>query len=84
MSTPQCKYNIIFSKGRSERCERKQKRNESDKRNAQTWVRILSYIYSDKEQKHQLIMNYTLAQVFTREFCKSFLFIEHLWATAFK
>ena len=44
IATPQCKQNIKFSKGRSERCERKQKRNEFDKRNAKTWVRILSFI----------------------------------------
>ena len=44
IATPQCKQNIKFSKGRSERCERKQKRNEFDKRNAKTWVRILSVI----------------------------------------
>ena len=41
IATPQCKYN----KGRSELCERKQKRNEFDERNARTWVRILSFIY---------------------------------------
>ena len=37
ISTPQCKL------GRSERYERKHKINESDERNARTWIRILSY-----------------------------------------
>ena len=35
-STPQGKYNTKFSKARPERCERKQKRNEFDERNAGT------------------------------------------------
>ena len=45
---------------------------------------FLSYIYSDKEQKHQPIMNYILAQVFSREISKIFLFIEHLWQLLLK
>ena len=54
MSTPQYKYNIKFSKGRSERCERKQKRNEFNERNAGTQARILFLIYiPEKEQKQQ-------------------------------
>ena len=53
IATAQCKYNIKFSKGiRPERCERKQKRNEFDERNARTWVRTSSFIHS-KEQKQQ-------------------------------
>ena len=35
---------IKFSKRRSECCERKQKRNEFDERNAGTWVRVLVVI----------------------------------------
>ena len=55
ISSPRCKYNIKFSKGSSERCERKQKRNKFDKENAGTWVRILFLNISDKEQKQQLL-----------------------------
>ena len=45
ISTPQFKYNIKFSKERSERFERKQKRSELNERNARTRVRILCFIY---------------------------------------
>ena len=36
ISTPRGKYNIKFSKGRSERCERKKKRIDFDERHAGT------------------------------------------------
>ena len=46
ISTPQFKCNIRFSKERSERFERKQKRSELNERNARTWVRVLYFICS--------------------------------------
>ena len=46
ISALQFKYNIKFSKGRSERCKTKQKRNEFYERNAGTWGKIISFIYS--------------------------------------
>ena len=52
-STPQCKCNIKFSNGRSEHCKREQKKYEFDKKNARTWVRILSLYIPDKELKQQ-------------------------------
>ena len=79
-----------FSKGRSEHCERKQKRNEFDERNAGTWVRILSFIYSlqgTEATARNIITNETPVQVLSNELCeifKSTLLIEHLRATAFK
>ena len=50
--TPLIKYNVKFSKGRSEYCERKQKIKEFDERNTGTWVRIC-LLASNKEQKQQ-------------------------------
>ena len=44
ISTPQCKYNIKFSKKRSELCERKQKRNDFDERNARTFLKRLTLV----------------------------------------
>ena len=62
--------------------------NLMKKKNARKKVRILSYIYiPDKERNQNPTMNETLGQVFSSEFCKVFknpIFIEHLWATAFK
>ena len=77
ISTPKCKYNIKFSNGRSQRCERKQKRNEYDERNARTWVRILSFIYSSHGTKatarnRNINMSETPAHVFSSEFCTNF------------
>ena len=66
------------------------KTNEFDEGNAGTWVRNLSFIYSwqgTEATAGNIIMNKTLAQMLFGKFCKIFkntLFIEHLWATAFK
>ena len=80
------KYNTKFSKGRSEHCKRKQKRNEFDEGNAGTWVRILSFIYSwqgIEATVRNIIMNKIPAQVFFGESGYT-LWIEHLRVTAFK
>ena len=90
ISKPYCKYNIKFSKGRSVRCERKQKENKFDERNAGTWVRFLCFIYSLRKTKAtacNIIINDTPTQVSSSQFCeifKNILFTEHLRATAFK
>ena len=52
---------------------RKQERNEFDERNARTWVRILSFIHSSQETEEtarNIIMNETLAQVFSGKFLR--------------
>ena len=91
ISTPQGKYNIKLSKGRSECYDYDvQKRNEFDERNAGTWVRTLSFMYSWQGLEataRNIITNETPAQVFSSEFCEIFkntLLTEHLGATAFK
>ena len=89
-STPQRKHNMKFSKGTFERSERKHKRNESDERNAGTWVRILSLMHSwegIEATARNITTNEALAQVLSSNFCEIFknnLFIEHLQATVFK
>ena len=84
ISAPQYKYKIKFSKGRSECCQRKQKRNKFDERNAGIWLRILSFIYSRQGTEataRNVITNETPVQVFSSQFCEMFknaLFIEYL------
>ena len=66
ISTPQCKYNTKFSKGRSERCERKQKRNEFDERKREHGNSFIFYLF-----RNITIMNETPTQVFFSEFCET-------------
>ena len=52
--------------------ENKKKKTEFDERNAGAWLRILSFTYSwqGTEATANIIINETLAQVFSIEFCK--------------
>ena len=81
---------LKFLKQRLEGCERKQGIYKLDERNAGTWVKHLSFVYSrqgTEKSVHNIIMNQSPAKVLSSEFCKIFkitLFIEYLGVTAFK